>query len=744
MKHSFIDILDQKIEIPIIQRDFAQGRHNKTVDKIRFDFLNALFVAIENKILSPDAQLELDFIYGFIGKSELGNTFIPIDGQQRLTTLWLLYWFVACKEEEDEPILSNFIYETRYSSTVFCQELVHFKPKFKKANIADEIRDQSWYFETWDFDPTIQSMLVVLTDIEKKYENLTITPVWTILTESGGPFFFYKLNMNEVGLTDDLYIKMNSRGKPLTEFEYFKASFTAQISNIDLKKRFEKSIDQHWIECVWKLILESKSEIETDDIALIVDHSFLNLFNFLTSILASKKGITYINTYESKEDLSKIYRDDASYVFVFDILDAVCNQLENEPNYWNNLFYFDKNSYQSTKCRLYFLHTDTNLLKRCLLHYHINRGFSLQEQVLLYSCLTNLLHPNQQFNKLIRTIRNITINSDFQLRNESISENYKEIESFIQSKDYKYLKTFKTDQIQEEIEKETFIFNEPRIADTLHKLEDSDLLRGSISIFNFESYNFEGRAKQFLLFFEEDDFSKNFAERSNALLTFGNYGQNDGGWFNLMSANKTIIRKFFTTPGYGSNKDLYKISRPIIMQCLDHFKNNSKVQPQDIVNKAIAEMKTNGRDWRYYFFKYPSFRNSCNKGFYYRFTSTEEFVFNKMKEKQFNGFNWCPFLAEVNEQISSKKMSISNYNGALEISKYKSLVGIRNINNGFKFENLNKDNRENWMIGKLRELKIVNKNDIVEIPQNQNFTDKEDRIKILVSLSDEIINWKKE
>jgi hypothetical protein len=60
MKLSFLDILDQKIEIPIIQRDYAQGRENKQVDKIRHDFLDAIFNAIEKRIVSKTYELELE------------------------------------------------------------------------------------------------------------------------------------------------------------------------------------------------------------------------------------------------------------------------------------------------------------------------------------------------------------------------------------------------------------------------------------------------------------------------------------------------------------------------------------------------------------------------------------------------------------------------------------------------------------------------------------------------------------
>ena len=36
-----------------------------------------------------------------------------------------------------------------------------------------------------------------------------------------------------MGLTDELYIKMNSRGKPLTQFEHFKAELERKIRRID-------------------------------------------------------------------------------------------------------------------------------------------------------------------------------------------------------------------------------------------------------------------------------------------------------------------------------------------------------------------------------------------------------------------------------------------------------------------------------------------------------------------------------
>ena len=98
-KHSFIDIFTKKVEdkdinkiiIPKIQRDYAQGRD--TAEIIRKHFLHTLREAIEEK------PITLDFIYGDISSD---GKFIPLDGQQRLTTLFLIHWYASRKENIDK------------------------------------------------------------------------------------------------------------------------------------------------------------------------------------------------------------------------------------------------------------------------------------------------------------------------------------------------------------------------------------------------------------------------------------------------------------------------------------------------------------------------------------------------------------------------------------------------------------------------------------------------------------------
>ena len=73
-----------QVEIPIIQRDYAQGRES-TVE-VRKQFLRAIRDA-----LSRQQPLDLDFVYGSFEGTQSDQKFSLLDGQQRLTTLFLLH-----------------------------------------------------------------------------------------------------------------------------------------------------------------------------------------------------------------------------------------------------------------------------------------------------------------------------------------------------------------------------------------------------------------------------------------------------------------------------------------------------------------------------------------------------------------------------------------------------------------------------------------------------------------------------
>lgn len=247
----FWELLDRyQIEIPILQRDYAQGRESK--ESVRDNFLTAICNALSN----PEGTLELDFIYGEVK----GNVFKPLDGQQRLTTLFLLHWYVAHREGKlDASVqtkLGKFSYETRVSSRDFCKALVEHIASLKKESLSDSLRDCPWYYLSWDKDSTISGMLNMLDAIASKLAPMG--NLWERLTQEPVPIEFSFIELCDFGLSDDLYIKMNARGKQLSDFENFKALFEKHITEKgwDAERTseysFSRRVDGKWSELFWK------------------------------------------------------------------------------------------------------------------------------------------------------------------------------------------------------------------------------------------------------------------------------------------------------------------------------------------------------------------------------------------------------------------------------------------------------------------------------------------------------------
>ncbi|GAB6393953.1 MAG: hypothetical protein MdMp024_0265 [Bacteroidales bacterium] len=250
-KLSFWQLLAKtSIDIPIIQRDYAQGRKNQ--EKVREKFLTALYEAFTGH------PVELDFVYG----SEVNGTLQPLDGQQRLTTLFLLHWFIATKENKLDDttmkVLSKFKYETRTSSREFCKELITQRVKIEDdKKVSASIKNTAWFVASWEKDTTISAMLIMLDAIQKKFTDTT--NLWNKLTDEQNPTIsFLYVKLENFGLSDDLYIKMNARGKQLTPFENFKSRFEKHIEkhewekSIQPEETFSHNIDTVWANLFWQ------------------------------------------------------------------------------------------------------------------------------------------------------------------------------------------------------------------------------------------------------------------------------------------------------------------------------------------------------------------------------------------------------------------------------------------------------------------------------------------------------------
>jgi hypothetical protein len=262
-----------RVEIPIIQRDYAQGR--ASAHEVRSLFLGALHEALLKSPTDPTLPLDLDFVYGSIEGEDV-SAFCPLDGQQRLTTLFLLHWYLAWVDSKADDFASfltdvrgksRFAYVVRPSSGEFFDGLVRWFPGTIPADvlsISQLIEDRPWFFQWWKRDPTIQSALAVLDAIHQSFHETK--GLYDRLVDSDQPCVtFHLLDLQNFGLSDDLYIKMNARGKPLTDFEAFKAQLEKHIGQVLSKKGhwprlgnavtpqqyFSRQIDMTWADLFW-------------------------------------------------------------------------------------------------------------------------------------------------------------------------------------------------------------------------------------------------------------------------------------------------------------------------------------------------------------------------------------------------------------------------------------------------------------------------------------------------------------
>lgn len=313
MKTSFWTLTkDTTIEIPIIQRDYAQGRKDENDIAVRF--VEQLKNALDNSL-----PLNLDFVYG----RQLNGKMTPLDGQQRLTTLFLLHWYLAVKENkltaDSKKHLLKFSYETRISSSDFCRDLVthsisNYSPE---VSIRQQIINENWFFYSWLKDPTISSALNMLDVIHQAFRGEDQVYFEKLTSDQ---ITFNYLSLDDYKLSDELYIKMNARGKPLTDFENFKSLFSPLLSQANQLK-----LDNEWYDSFWNYEQQHiNPNIEN------VDNSFFHFFENITLCFFLENNDLSTELYHSF-DLFKYYssvyeNSNEDYVAaVIKCLDALSN-----------------------------------------------------------------------------------------------------------------------------------------------------------------------------------------------------------------------------------------------------------------------------------------------------------------------------------------------------------------------------------------------------------------------------------
>lgn len=221
---------EEELIIPEIQRDYVWGDNELVIKR----FINNI------KNMKDNEELDIGFFYSY---KIYENFNALIDGQQRITTLILLSWYVGV----DNTKLNNFKFKVRENSNNFLEKLLEQKsaeiPAIDGKKISDKIKNSIWYKRIWDNDPTVKSILNALDIIDKELENEKEN-----IKNKIDNIKFSCIEAGDRRLETE-YILLNKRGVNLTNSEQLKAILTEDIDN---KNEWLEKWEKDWQDILWE------------------------------------------------------------------------------------------------------------------------------------------------------------------------------------------------------------------------------------------------------------------------------------------------------------------------------------------------------------------------------------------------------------------------------------------------------------------------------------------------------------
>jgi hypothetical protein len=424
----------------------------------------------------------------------------------------------------------------------------------------------------WEFDPTVAGMLAVLDKISALQWP---DDLWKRLALGNAPIRFLLVELEKFGLSDDLYIKMNARGKPLSAFESFKALLGKRVvdegweHDLDTEAQFAIRVDTRWTDFFWRLCPSEKSGLKR------IDEAFLS---FITHSLACSIA-RYTSTAEKVAD---------------ELLNLLNDPGAMEPEYFEESYYrqlrnclellSDKPGAMLDEARLHWEFPDSSppSHKSILEEVIQTRGPQYKRRLILYAQLRLLETAASISLKDMadwrRVVRNVIAHSvaehpenfvaGIRLIDE-LAEGANSIYQFLATKNIR--SGFAGRQVEEEQRKARLLVQNPGQKTLLHRLEDTHFLLGRIS-FALDCVNDDPSSKNFDFALLEDvasvierEFGKGITpEIRRAFFTIGdgNYFRYWNSWFYTKNLPKYRLicddREFraFTEPDCSSRAAL--------------------------------------------------------------------------------------------------------------------------------------------------------------------------------------------
>ena len=452
----------------------------------------------------------------------------------------------------------------------------------------------------------------MLDAIDEKFKGTD--NLWQKLTDNTITFYF--LPIKDMGLTDELYIKMNSRGKPLTLFEHFKAELEREMRAVDEKvcDRIIKKIDLAWTDLLWNYRDSGNGSADDN----IVDDEFLRYFKFICDVICYRQGESPQGRSDDEFDLLQRY-------FSAQTPDALENikLLEAYFDCWIGIEGYASpteflNSFMSYEHENGKIIVDSrykiDIFEDCLHSYSDRSGrlrqFPLNRIVLLYAIVCYLRNRQQiteeEFVRRIRIVNNLIQNSEDEV-SDRIDRNrmpaiLAQADAIICHGliDDSIENHFNVNQTEEERQKILYLEEHPEMQETLFRLEDHQMLSGQIGIIGLDNLQYADRFEAL--------FTCKWDNIDCALMATGNYGQQERNKWRWQFASKGWLLAWQELFHKSANAG-FENTHQILIQLLATHETIDDNVLKAIASDFVKECEEKSEyPWRYYYIKYAEYR----------------------------------------------------------------------------------------------------------------------------------------
>jgi uncharacterized protein with ParB-like and HNH nuclease domain len=257
----------EQIVIPEIQRDYVWGEEQVSglLNSVLKDFnkFNTSDLVLPD---SMDDEMKAEFFEYYRGKAfasnigfiyaytdhEYAGKYFLIDGQQRLTTIYLVLLSLMnrnglqkeFREFYQQGVRLKLDYRVREAAHGFIQNFV----KAKLSGIAD-VTNEVWFHREYLHDQTISSVIENFKVIEDFFDNSELNEKELLeYIQEHLEFWYFDTNISEQG--EELYIYMNARGEQMQSNENLKADLLSDLPGT--RKNESGILWENWQDFFWQ------------------------------------------------------------------------------------------------------------------------------------------------------------------------------------------------------------------------------------------------------------------------------------------------------------------------------------------------------------------------------------------------------------------------------------------------------------------------------------------------------------